>query len=183
MEPKALNDRILVAAQIGRCPRGQFTVSVRCSYGYPQVIRVHPVVEGKPFPTLYWLTCPFLSKEIDHLEAAGWVKRLEALVMEGGAVRSAMEAAHQRYCLQRDQLLSSEEKRALEADGTLAGLEGRGIGGISNWSFLKCLHLHVAHALADENPIGDRVLAMLPACECQPHQVICSAYDQTEQIG
>ncbi|MCK5584632.1 DUF501 domain-containing protein, partial [Candidatus Bipolaricaulota bacterium] len=152
MEREAMNDDKVVARQLGRTPRGAFSVSVRCSYGYPQVIRVHPVVEGKPFPTLYWLTCPFLSREIGHLEAAGWVKQLEARMVEEPELRSAMHEAHQRTWSQRDQLLSSEEKAALAADGTLVGLEGRGIGGISDWDRLKCLHLHAAHALADENP-------------------------------
>jgi len=177
VEPEALNDHKVVAAQIGRSPRGQFTISVRCSYGYPQVIRVHPVVHGKPFPTLYWLTCPFLSKEIDRLEAAGWVKRLEDRMIEESDLYSAMQAAHRRYCRQRDRLLSVEEKSALEADGTIVGLTGRGIGGISDWDRVKCLHLHVAHGLADENIIGRIVLGMLSDRECLPKQVICSAYE------
>jgi len=172
-----MNDDKVVAGQLGRTPRGAFSVSVRCSYGYPQVIRVHPVVEGKPFPTLYWLTCPFLSREIGHLEAAGWVKQLEARMAEEPELRSAMHEAHQRTWSRRDQLLSSEEKAALAADGTLVGLEGRGIGGISDWDRLKCLHLHAAHALADENPTGSIVLRMLPALECSPQQMICSAYE------
>lgn len=177
MESETLKDRKVVAQQIGRSPRGQFAVSVRCSYGYSQVIRVHPVVQGKPFPTLYWLTCPFLSNEIDHLEAAGWVKRLEARMIEESDLRSAMQAAHRRYGRQRNRLLSLEEKAGLEADGTTVGLSGRGIGGISDWDRLKCLHLHVAHKLADENTIGGIVLGMLPARECLPKQVICSAYE------
>ena len=166
-----------MAQQIGRSPRGQFAVSVRCSYGYPQVIRVHPVVQRKPFPTLYWLTCPFLSTEIDHLEAAGWVKRLEARMMEESDLHSAMQAAHRRYCRQRDRLLSLEEKAGLETDGTIVGLSERGIGGIFDWDRLKCLHLHVAHELADANAIGCIVLGMLPGVECLPKQVICSAYE------
>jgi len=131
------------------------------------------VVEGKPFPTLYWLTCPFLSREIGHLEAAGWVKQLEARMAEEPELRSAMHEAHQRTWSRRDQLLSSEEKAALAADGTLVGLEGRGIGGISDWDRLKCLHLHAAHALADENPTGSIVLRMLPALEVQSLEVVC----------
>lgn len=177
MEPKALNDREIVAAQIERSPRGQFTVSVRCSYGYPQVIRVYPVVQGKPFPTLYWLTCPFLSKEIDHLEASGWIKQLEVRMAQESGLRSAMQEAHRRYCQQRDQLLSPEDKATLEADGTMVGLDGRGIGGISDWDRLKCLHLHIAHELADGNPIGSIVLGMLAASECSFKEVICSAYE------
>jgi hypothetical protein len=141
------------------------------------VIRVHPVVQGKPFPTLYWLTCPFLSQEIDHLEACGWVKRFEVRMAEERALRSAMQTAHRRYGLLRDQLLSPEEMDALHESGTIVGLIGRGIGGISDWDRLKCLHLHVAHGLADENPIGDLVLGMVSTRECLPKQVICSAYE------
>jgi len=177
VESEILKDREVVAAQIGRSPRGQFTVSVRCSYGYPQVIRVHPVVQERPFPTLYWLTCPFVSKEIDHLEAAGWVKRLEDRMFEESDLRTAMQAAHRRYCQQRDHSLLPEERAALEANGTIVGLSGRGIGGISDWDRLKCLHLHAAHELADENAIGGIVLGMIPARECSPKQVICSAYE------
>lgn len=178
MESQRLNDLAVITVQLGRPPRGAFTVSVRCSYGYPQVIRVHPVIEGKPFPTLYWLTCPFLSKEIGHLEAEGWVKRLEARMAENGELRSAMHKAHQSTCIQRNQLLSSDEKASLSsAEGTLVGLEGRGIGGIADWDRLKCLHLHAAHALADENPMGSIILRALPSMECSPQQVICSAYE------
>ena len=144
---------------------------------YLPIIRVHPVVSGKPFPTLYWLTCPFLDKEIGRLEAAGWVKLLEARMVEDGDLRSAMQEAHRWTIRQRAQLLSPEERASLAADGTLVGLDGRGIGGISDWDRLKCLHLHVAQALADENPVGSVVLHTLPACECSPQQMICSAYE------
>ena len=177
MESEILKDREVVAAQIGRPPRGQFDVSVRCSFGYPQVIRVHPMVRGKPFPTLYWLTCPLLSLEIDHLEAAGWVKRLEDRMIAEPDLRSAMQTGHRRYAQQRDRALSSDDRAALEASGMVAGLIGRGIGGISDWDYLKCLHLHVAHGLADENAIASIVLDMLPARECSSKQVICSAYE------
>ncbi|MCK5828084.1 DUF501 domain-containing protein [Candidatus Bipolaricaulota bacterium] len=176
MESQNLNDRVVITAQLGRAPRGTFFVSVRCSYGYPQVIRVHPMIDGKPFPTLYWLTCPFLSREIGHLEAAGWVKQLEARMAEDSELRSAMHRAHRSTCNQRNQLLSADEKAALVAEATLVGLEGRGIGGIADWDRLKCLHLHAAHALADVNPIGSIVLHALPSIECPPQQVTCSAY-------
>ncbi|MBU1048844.1 DUF501 domain-containing protein [Candidatus Bipolaricaulota bacterium] len=177
MECKDVSDRRIVGQQLGRRPRGVFRVSVRCSYGYPQVIRVHPVVAGKPFPTLFWLTCPLLAREIGHLEADGWVKHLETRMMEQPELRDAMRQAHQRTCAIRDELLSADEKAALTANGTLVGLVGRGIGGISNWDRLKCLHLHAAHELAEANPVGRAVLDMLPVIECSSQQVICSAYE------
>ncbi len=176
MEPKSLGDRAIVTAQLGRTARGRFDVRVRCSYGYPQVIRVHPVVDHDPFPTLYWLTCPFLCARISELEADGWIKRLEARMAENASLQQSMQHAHRRYIRQRDGQLSPAERSALEAEGTVTGLAGRGIGGISDWTRLKCLHTHVAHAMVDENPIGDLVLTMLPTCECSSQQVICSAY-------
>jgi uncharacterized protein len=171
-----VRDRDVVAAQIGRSPRGRFAVCVRCSHGYPKVIQVHPVLQSKPFPTLYWLTCPLLSREIDGLEAAGWVKRLESRIASEEDLRSAMQVAHLQYVRHRNLLLSSDDIEHLVAGRLMTGLQGRGIGGITDWNRLKCLHLHVAHALADANPIGDMVLSLLPSQECAAGKVICSAY-------
>jgi hypothetical protein len=177
VESEMVMDRQIVARQIGRPPRGDFAVSVRCSYGYAQVIRVHPMVGDKPFPTLFWLTCPYLCKEIDHLEAGGWVKRLEALIASDPKLRSAMHEAHRRYMAQRDRLLSAELGIGSDGRNVLKGLRGRGIGGLADWDRLKCLHLHTAQALADENPVGAAVLSMLSATKCPPKQVICSTYE------
>jgi len=174
-----MNDRDAIAAQIGRPPRGLLGVPVRCSYGYPQVIRVSPLVEGKPFPTLFWLTCPYLTHKIDHLEAVGWIGRLERRMSEDAALRAGMERAHERYVAERAALLSDEERLVAAGGGLGASLLEKGIGGIADRGTLKCLHLHVAHALADAladaNPIGSIVLAMLPATECRSEEGICSA--------
>ena len=84
MELISLSDWDVIAEQIGRRPRGLAGVPVRCSYGFPQVIRVRPLVDGKPFPTLFWLTCPYLVREVDRLEADGWIGRLERRMAECG---------------------------------------------------------------------------------------------------
>ena len=175
MESIPLNDRNVIAAQIGRPPRGALGVPVRCSYGHPQVIQVRPIIEGAPFPTLFWLTCPHLVKRVDRLEADGWIGRLERRLAEDEALRADMEEAHDRYVEKRSALLSKDNRQMLGTRGQAASLLERGIGGIADRSRLKCLHLHVAHALADENPIGAIVCGMLPALECGPEEVICSA--------
>ncbi len=175
MESISLSDRNVIAAQIGRRPRGLVGVSLRCPYGYPQVIRVRPLVDGKPFPTLFWLTCPHLVREVDRLEADGWISRLERRMAEDEELRAGMARAHERYIENRSALLSDGERRSIEAGGMTASLLDRGIGGIAERTRLKCLHLHIAHALADENPIGRIVCGMLPADECRPEQVICSS--------
>jgi hypothetical protein len=175
MESISMNDRNVIAAQIGRRPRGLVGAPVRCSYGYPQVTRVHPLVDGMPFPTLFWLTCPYLAKGVDRLEAGGWIGRLERRMAEDESLRAAMERAHERYVELRSALWTAEDRQSIEDGGLASSLLGKGIGGIADRRRLKCLHLHVAHALADENPVGSIVLGMLLGVECRPEEVICSA--------
>ena len=61
-----------VAALLGRVPRGLRSIAVSEAGGEPVVIRVASVVDGRPFPTLYWLVGARLSLQLDRLEAAGW---------------------------------------------------------------------------------------------------------------
>ncbi len=171
MDNQALTDRRVVAAQLGRTARGGWCVAHRCRYGYPQVIRVDPVVAGRPFPTLYWLTCPFLRKEISRLEADGWVKRLEARMAASPELSAAMDAAHDRYRRARNALLPDAPTDPVVTESLM-----HGIGGIADRRYLKCLHLHVAHALAGDNPIGAIVLDLVSEPACDEEKVICSAY-------
>ena len=147
----------------------------RCRYGYPQVIAVYPIVGGEPFPTIYWLTCPFLSKEIDRLEAQGWIKRATARAKSDEAFRNDLEEAHRAYIAARLHLLTSEDRACLRRTGMLRDLTEKGIGGIATFVNVKCLHLHVAHALVDDNPVGTLVLQQIEARDCAPKNVICSA--------
>ncbi|GIR69208.1 MAG: hypothetical protein CM15mP74_04590 [Halieaceae bacterium] len=65
---------------LGRKPRGLRAIAVSEAGGEPVVIRVASVVDGRPFPTLYWLVGARLSLQLDRLEAAGWIARLQAEV-------------------------------------------------------------------------------------------------------
>eukprot|EP00124_Ichthyophonus_hoferi_P000475 Ihof_evm5s18 gene=Ihof_evmTU5s18 len=49
-------------------------VATRCATGHPQVVRVYPIVDGKPFPNTYWLTCNNLMGQISRLEISGVMK-------------------------------------------------------------------------------------------------------------
>ncbi len=175
MESISLDDRGVIERQIGRSARGVAGIPVRCSYGYPQVIRVQPLIDREPFPTLYWLTCPYLAKEIDRLEADGWVGRLERRMNEDPQLGTEMAQAHARYIVERTAMLTDTEHIELESSGMRRSLLEKGIGGIADRRRLKCLHLHVAHHLASGNPIGAIVCAMLPSSECESEEVICSA--------
>jgi len=177
-----MRDRRVVAAQIGRAARGLSAVARRCRHGYPQVVRVHPIIDGKPFPTLYWLTCPWLRKAVDRLEAGGRIAELETRLSRDPEAVERLSAANDAYVAERMELLSRSEVRELRSRNLLEGLLRKGIGGIADLRGLKCLHLHVAHALVRENPVGELVLAELGAGECGANERICSTLQGVEQI-
>src|SRR5262245_23220833 len=71
-----MDDRALVARQLGRPPRSFRRVVVRCPFGGPAVTEQWPYDEnGDPFPTTYYVTCRYLVAAIARLEAAGGVER------------------------------------------------------------------------------------------------------------
>ena len=152
-----MDDRAVVAAQLGREPRAFRRVVVRCPFGRPAVTEQAPYTpEGEPFPTTYWLTCRHLVAAVSRLEAAGGVERWSAEVEADDALRSDLERA-------------SDEQRAIRrelADGE--GPDGGaalelGIGGSRNPAALKCLHAHVAFALARPGyRLGEAILDEVP---------------------
>ncbi len=141
-----MNDRDVVARQLGREPRAFRGVAVRCPFGRPAVTEQAPFDEaGRPFPTQFYVTCPFLVAAISRLEAAGGVERYSR------AARDEPELAASLALAEREQRRSRPELDA-------------GIGGATRGGSLKCLHAHAAFALARPGyELGDRILGELPA--------------------
>jgi hypothetical protein len=151
------DDREIVAALLGREPRGDFAVVVRRPDGAPVVIRNAPLLDdGTPMPTRYWLVDPDLNRRIGTLEADGGVRRAEAAVDP-----DALAAAHARYATERD--------AALPAGHTGPRPSG-GVGGTRRG--VKCLHTHYAWFLAGgDDPVGrwvDDRLDQVPERPDQP---------------
>ncbi len=144
-------DRAAVAAQLGRPPRAIRAVVARCPSGHPAVIQTSPRLEdGTPFPTLYYLTCPRLTSLTSTLEASGLMKEMTARLGEDEDLAAAYLAAHRSYLAERDAI------DPLGTDVSAGGMPGR----------VKCLHVHVAHALAvgpGVNPFGDETVELLKA--------------------
>ena len=137
------SDRAVVERQLGRPPRAFRRVAVRCPFGRPAVAEQAPYDDaGEPFPTTFWLTCPHLVAAVSRLEAAGGVERWTRAAVEDPALRESLERA-------------DEEQRRLRPELDL------GIGGArAGAGSLKCLHAHVAFALARPGyELGERVLA------------------------
>jgi uncharacterized protein len=125
------SDRAAVERQLGRPPRAFRRVVVRCPFGRPAVTEQAPFDDaGEPFPTTYWLTCPQLVAAVSRIEAAGGVERWSRAATEDPDLRASLEHAN-------------DEQRRLRPELDF------GIGGArAGAGSLKCLHAHVAFALA-----------------------------------
>jgi len=150
-----MDDRAIVARQLGRAPRAFSRVVVRCPYGLPAVTEQVPYdAAGEPFPTTYYLTCRWLVAAVARLEAAGGVEHWS---------RAAADDAELSASLTRATDEQRAIRRALAAGMT--GVDGGasldfGIGGSRNADQLKCLHAHAAFALARPGyRLGEAILA------------------------
>jgi len=152
-------DRATVARQIGREPRAFRSVAVRCPFGKPAVTEQSPYdPTGEPFPTTYYVTCRHLVAEISRLEAAGGVERwtrAQAEDAELGESRSRADEESRR--IRRE--LAGDARGADDGASLELGVGGQHPGAGS----LKCLHAHVAFALAHPGyELGERIAAELP---------------------
>lgn len=186
------SDTKRIATQLGRTPRGVVAVARRCRFGSPQVIVTNPIVFGpgrsserragvapsepRVFPTLFWLTCPYLVSAVSRLEGDGWVGRLKVWLEESG-MRKRMAAVHERAAQERLAVALPGDCEILESEhrGQWQVLISSGVGGSREQAGVKCLHAHLADYLAgpvgDErsnpgppgarNPIGARVMSLL----------------------
>ncbi|GAA5151627.1 DUF501 domain-containing protein [Pseudonocardia eucalypti] len=145
----SVEDRAAVTAQLGRPPRGLRDVAHRCPCGLPSVVRTSPRLDdGTPFPTLYYLTCARLCSRIGGLEADGRMREMTERLSSDEKLADAYRRAHESYLAERDAI------EPLGTDVSAGGMPTR----------VKCLHVHVGHALAagpGVNPFGDEALAEL----------------------
>jgi uncharacterized protein len=153
-----MDDRAIVARQLGRAPRAFGRVAVRCPYGLPAVTEQLPYdAHGEPFPTTYYVTCRHLVAAIARIEAAGGVERWSRVAREDDDLARSLDRA-------------TEEQRRLrhELAGAARGVDGGasleyGIAGSRTPRELKCLHAHVAYALARPGyQLGERILEEIP---------------------
>jgi hypothetical protein len=158
-----MNDREVVAVQIGRPPRSPVDVVTRCHLGLPIVTRVPPHLDdGTPFPTLYWLSCPLAALRIDRLESGGGVKAAEERIAADPALAAALAAANERYERERNALIAPDAPQHRPSGGVAGTRNG-----------VKCLHAHYAdHAAGNANPVGADTARSIEPLDCSAPCVI-----------
>jgi hypothetical protein len=137
-----VDDRDVVSRQLGRPARPFRRVAVRCAHGFPAVTEQDPYTDGgRPFPTTYYLTCPWLVSALARVEAEGGVSRWSEAARSDPELRASRDRA-------------DAEQRRLRPELDL------GIAGTRTPGGLKCLHAHAAFALARPGyELGERIVA------------------------
>jgi len=137
-----VDDERVVSWQLGRPARAFRRVALRCPYGFPAVTEQAPYGDdGTPFPTTYYLTCPWLVAGIARVEASGGVERFSRAAAADPGLRESLEHA-------------DAEQRRIRPELEV------GIAGTQKPDNLKCLHAHAAFALARPGyELGDRIMA------------------------
>lgn len=156
-----MDDRDLVSWQLGRPARAFRRVAVRCPYGYPAVSEQDArAADGTPFPTTFWLTCPWLRAAVSRLEATGGVRRYTDAVAADPELAASLADAQ-------------AEQRRLRPE-----LDA-GVGGSRRNESLKCLHAHAAFALARPGyELGSRIVAEIDEPWCPDAR--CAAASRNE---
>ena len=165
-------DAAVVAGQLGREPHAMSAVAARCPFGFPAVVEDLPYdAGGRPFPTLYYCTCPTLVAAVSRLESDGGVARWTArLAAEPALARSAADAAADS-AVRRTDLAGEFGLPMVDGGASLA----TGVGGVADLLAVKCLHAHAAHALARPGYVlGAAILAEVTDPWCDDRR--CAAF-------
>lgn len=150
----------IIKYQLGREPENIGGIAVFCPFEKPAVLLTLPYSrEYGVFPTIYWLSCPYLVKEVSRLEDKGLIRKYTVMLEKDCSMKERLMAAHQDYGVVRMKLLSDVSKRYLvDKKSILEVLSDSGIGGIRDRKGIKCLHTHLADYLVKEkNPVGEQV--------------------------
>jgi len=118
------------------------------------VIRVDAMVADKPFPTLFWLVDKRLNFAIDQLEARGLIAEFQDTIDASTDLQAELAEDHLAYIQLRQQLMPENIAQALAEKGFGDVLATRGIGGIANFTRIRCLHTYYGAHLVVPNVVG-----------------------------
>ncbi|MDR1138022.1 MAG: DUF501 domain-containing protein [Synergistaceae bacterium] len=161
---------ILVFAGEGRVASGGAIrgVARRCSYGAPQVLLCESEKLSRPFPTIFWLTCPHLTLLSGRIESRDGVSSMGKYLVGKKEEWRRYHLFHARLRLAatpgaRKSFLRFYRRREF------ASLRGGGVGGIAkkNDISVKCVHLQIASYLGTgSHPAEEWLLENIRQWEC-----------------
>ena len=165
-------DAAVVAGQLGREPHAMSAVPARCPFGFPAVVEDLPYdADGRPFPTLYYCTCPTLVAAVSRLESDGGVARWTARLAADPALARSVADAAADSAVRRTDLAREHGLAMVDGGASLA----TGVGGVADLLAVKCLHAHVAHALARPGYVlGEAILTEVAGRWCDYRR--CAAF-------
>ena len=142
---------------------------------------------NSPFPTLYWLTCPEISKAVANLERRGYIQTFDNILRENSELSQRLLQCHEEYAKERWQTLTEEDRSLLSSGDTMtpsllrmqnmmkcSGISGTNFtvhdeNGVFQMPSIKCLHAHYAHYRSTmdlgesftPNPVGEMIHSAL----------------------
>lgn len=145
-----------ITLQLGRKPVGALEVMAFDRDQQPAVLKVDPLAEGKPFPSMYWLTSPLIHKAISNIERTAWIKELENNILPNDETLTAkLKADNENYKkLRWDLFISLHDPNGID-DSFLKVIKDTGIGGIQDFTRVRCLHMHYAYHIVHGGFVGE----------------------------
>jgi len=148
--------------------------AARCRHGCPRVIVCSPLAGATPFPTSFWLTCPWLSRLAGKIESSGGVGELERWLVDHAPFEWLLFNMDHR--LARLSLMPPAKLDFLRRfkPGVFDRLRRGGVGGTrydeGSPIRVKCIHLQIASWLALRRHPGEEWLAAHGAGQdCESH--------------
>lgn len=145
----------ILRQQLGREPHGACEIMRRRKSGEPVVIRVAPIVENIPFPTMYWLSDPQWSAGISKLESIGVTAEIQTEFDANPDLLKQLQTDHERHRDERERWVDQQARARLLQLNCLDDFLSKGIGGVSNFGRVRCLHAFWADHLVRPNSVGN----------------------------
>lgn len=168
-------DSEVAERQLGRAPEGMIKASARCSYGVPTALLCSPIVarpgrkaksesQAEPFPTLFWLTCPYMKERVGRLEGGQAFLDIRRRIAEDAVFETRLKQASDDYRRLRRKLYEDlpGELKASVGEKATQDLLASGPGGVKDYRNIKCLHIHLANFISGmDDPVGEEAAKLI----------------------
>lgn len=166
----------IIMGQLDNSAENVIKVIKYCPTNYPMIILVHPFYNNKPFPTIYWLSCPVIKEDISKIEDTGYIEVLKNKKNYSKEFQKKLDNAHRRYSKARVDLLDKNKLKSAKQKSVdlFKMLQNSGVAGIREKEGVKCLHGHYAdYIVTGNNPVGKEVSKKV---EIPPNCNFCKRY-------